>query len=74
MIKWSIAAATIIIVWLTSQPTDGRITSVAQSTPEIVINELMYHPATGQDAHEFVELTNTGAITVDLSGWTFGDG
>jgi len=40
----------------------------------IVINELMYHPASDRDAHEYVELTNSSAITVDLSGWSFSAG
>ncbi|MBN8246035.1 MAG: lamin tail domain-containing protein [Verrucomicrobia bacterium] len=34
------------------------------------ITELMYHPP-GGDAFEFIELTNTGATPVDLSGFQF---
>jgi spore coat protein H len=43
----------------------------------IVINELMYHPVSdmdGTEGEEYIELTNTGVLTVDLSGWWFSDG
>jgi len=33
------------------------------------INEIMYQPATENSAEEYVELYNTGAITLDLTGW-----
>jgi hypothetical protein len=44
---------------------------VSQSAaPNIVINELQYNPATGQDG-EFLELKNPSSTeAVDLSGWT----
>jgi len=45
-----------------------------QVSGDVVINELMYHPAAGVDDCEYVELTNTGTLTVDLSGWRFSDG
>src|SRR5687767_325839 len=40
--------------------------------PRVVISELMYHPVgeqTAQEEHEFVELHNPGASSVNLSGW-----
>lgn len=42
---------------------------LSQSTdPQVVINEIQYHPATGS---EFIELHNTSATeSVDMSGWT----
>jgi parallel beta-helix repeat protein len=47
----------------------------AQSlTSPIVINELQYHPASEDHGEEYIELYNTAAITVDLSGWVFSDG
>ena len=46
----------------------------AQSVPPIVINELQYHPASDDHGEEYIELYNSGAITVDLSGWQFSDG
>src|SRR4051812_46595197 len=49
----------------------GKPVPASQSAePNVVINEIQYHP-TGGDAAEFVELTNPSATeSVDLSGWT----
>ena len=41
---------------------------------DIVINEIHYHPFSGADDDEFVELHNRGTTTVDLSGWRFTEG
>ena len=46
----------------------------SQSQPSIVINELMFHPPTHDDADEWIEIHNAGLLTRDLSGWTFTDG
>jgi hypothetical protein len=40
---------------------------------QVVVNELMYHPATEGD-DEWLELYNAGGSAVDLSDWTFSDG
>jgi len=40
----------------------------------VVINELMYKPISGDDDDQFVELYNRGTNTVDLGGWTLSDG
>jgi hypothetical protein len=52
-----------------------------RASAAVVINELLYHPAngavlTGEDAEDlqFVELYNSGAQPVDLSGWSFSQG
>jgi CotH protein/lamin tail-like protein len=37
---------------------------------QVVINEIMYHPASDDNGEEFVELVNASATAVDLSGWT----
>jgi chitodextrinase len=49
----------------------GKPVPASQSAePNVVINEIQYHPA-GGDAAEFLELTNPSATeSVDLSGWT----
>ncbi|HOW68116.1 MAG TPA: lamin tail domain-containing protein, partial [Verrucomicrobiota bacterium] len=41
---------------------------------DIVINEIMYHPISDDDADEYVELHNRGGSPVDLAGWRFVDG
>ncbi len=37
----------------------------------VVINEVMYHPASDDNAEEFIEIYNTGPGSVDVSGWCF---
>ncbi len=41
--------------------------------PDIVINELMYHPLDSETNGEYVELHNLSDETVDLSGWRLAD-
>ena len=41
---------------------------------EVVINEIMYHPASEKSAEEYIELHNTGATPVALNGWSFTSG
>ncbi|HAM72745.1 MAG TPA: hypothetical protein DCM86_13975, partial [Verrucomicrobiales bacterium] len=41
---------------------------------DIVINELLYKPISGNDADGFVELFNQGSQSVDLGGWKFTSG
>ncbi|MEI7908180.1 MAG: lamin tail domain-containing protein [Verrucomicrobiota bacterium] len=43
-------------------------------TAEVVINEIMYHPASENIAEEYIELSNTGPATADVSGWAFTSG
>lgn len=38
---------------------------------DIVINEIMYHPITGLEMDEYIELYNKGTGTIDLSYWKF---
>jgi hypothetical protein len=40
----------------------------------VVINEIMYHPSSEDIREEYIELHNTGAQTVDLTGWRFSRG
>lgn len=50
----------------------------AENTPfrvsDIVINEIMYAPISGNADDQFVELYNRTAAPIDVSGWTLGDG
>ncbi|MCB9770907.1 MAG: lamin tail domain-containing protein, partial [Candidatus Omnitrophica bacterium] len=47
-------------------------TSIARG--EIVLNEIHYEPEVNIDPGEFVEIYNTGEVSVDLSGWSFTNG
>jgi len=45
--------------------------------PQIVINEIMYHPSPdlgAEEDYEYVELYNNDTLFVDLSGWYFSEG
>ena len=55
------------------QPTPGRTNSGALAR-ELVINELMYAPISGDSADEFIELYNRGTNSVDLAQWSLTDG
>lgn len=46
---------------------------IAESTPELRISEIMYNPNSSEDDWEWVEITNVGAIPVDLAGWVIDD-
>ena len=50
---------------------DSAAVSVGSSPGEVVINEIMYRPASGMS--EWVELENTSADSCDLRGWTVCD-
>src|ERR1019366_2105154 len=41
---------------------------------DIVINELMYDPISGNDDDQYIELYNKGTNTVNLNGWQFTSG
>ncbi|HWH71256.1 MAG TPA: lamin tail domain-containing protein, partial [Candidatus Sulfotelmatobacter sp.] len=41
---------------------------------DIVINELMYHPISGKDDDQYIELYNRGTNTVSLANWQFTSG
>src|SRR5213593_2945057 len=41
---------------------------------QVIINEIMYHPASENSREEYVELFNTGSTNVNVSGWRFSKG
>jgi len=43
-------------------------------TPDIVINEIMYNPVSGNQDEEFIELFNRSTKNIDLNGWRINDG
>ena len=47
---------------------------VGRLPAEVVISEIMYHPASEKTAEEFIELHNTGTTAADVSGWAFTSG
>src|ERR1044071_622445 len=42
--------------------------------PDVVINEIMYDPISGESDDQYVELHNQGGAAVDVSRWSFTDG
>lgn len=42
--------------------------------PDVVINEVMYNPVSGNQDEEYLELFNRGATAVNLRGWRLQDG
>lgn len=44
---------------------------VRADAPPVVINEINYHPNTGNESFEFLELYNRTNAPVDVSGWCF---
>jgi spore coat protein H len=40
----------------------------------VVINEIMYHPPSGLEKLQYIELLNAGESEADLSGWSFSKG
>lgn len=62
----ALVSATLAWVTVGASPAAG-------ATPgDVVINELMYDPASDLDTDEFLELANTTSSPIDMSGWTFG--
>ncbi len=47
---------------------------VGAATGSVVINEIMYNPASDVDGHEFLELHNPGDTAVSLNGMSFTEG
>ena len=48
--------------------------STRSTRANVVINEIMYHPASENDADEWIELYNNSGVAVDVSGWQFTSG
>lgn len=48
--------------------------NAAPMVPEVIINEIMYHPLSNDPDDGYLELYNRGTAPVDLSGWRLTDG
>lgn len=46
----------------------------ARRIDDVVINEIMYNPISGETGDEYVELFNRSAVSVDLDGWRLSGG
>lgn len=59
------------VSWMTIQMDNGQ-NCFGESVPKLVINRINYHPMTedgdGEKDLEFIEITNAGSSTVDLTG------
>lgn len=51
-----------------------HFTRVEAAPGDVIINEIMYNPSTGNQDDEFLELYNTTGSPIDLEGWSFSDG
>jgi len=47
------------------------LSAVPARPADIILNEIMYHPQSGNVLEEYVELYNRGTNTVNLNGWRF---
>lgn len=56
-----------------SQPTPGTA-NAAVRLPEIVFNEIMYHPVSRNDDEEYLELFNRSGQAINLRGWRLSGG
>ena len=56
-----------------ASPTPGAPNSAWRSE-EVVINEIMYAPISGDSDDQYIELYNQSSRAADLSGWRFVDG
>ena len=62
------------MIFTLSPPTRPAPTTAPILIGDIVINELMYDPISGNDDDQYIELYNQGTNTVNLSGWQFTSG
>ena len=46
-----------------------RIPNSQSSQPQVHLDQIDFNPASGLQAEEFVRLTNTESVAVDISGW-----
>ncbi len=67
--KLLVIASIISLLTIFAYTVSSRNTNA--DAPDIIVNELMYNPASNVDNDEFIELYNTTSSTIDLSNWCF---
>lgn len=60
--------------WYRLAAITGGAANAAIRLEDVVLNELMYEPISGNRDDQYVELHNRSAAAVDLSGWKLKDG
>ena len=65
-------AAAILMAAAASVAVVGQAPAAHAAPTDVVINEMMFHAVSDLDGDDYLELANTGATPVDLSGWSFG--
>jgi hypothetical protein len=54
-----------------NHPTPGAINDFASAyAVQVIVSEIMYHPASNNDAEEYIEIYNNEPNPIALSGWT----
>jgi chitodextrinase len=68
-------AAVVASALVTSGVVVGATVGVAGAQPGgVVISEIHYHAGSDLDTDDFIELANTAATPIDVSGWSFTQG
>ena len=57
-------------VWLVLLLLIVQLACTFASASAIVLSEIMYHPASGNEDYEYIELFNHSDAAVDLTGWS----
>ena len=60
--------------WYATTNATRNAPNAPEHTTDVVINEIMYNPPSGQTDGEYIELFNRGGMAVDLSDWRFAEG
>jgi hypothetical protein len=68
MVKWSLKTVSMVTLVC------GALGTARPTNAQVVINEIMYHPASENVLEEYIELHNRAGTNVNVSGWRFSNG
>lgn len=71
--SWRWPLAILFVAAVTTAAVATTASAVEPDTPDLVISEIMYNPASAENDWEWVEVYNAGSSTVDLSGFVIDD-